>query len=251
MNKKSIWLNNSFFDWTSYNESSSSCDTEKMYRAYELWNHAKQTLDSTNTELYRTDAISTLRRCFNQRLIVIEERYKFKEISNLNKKKYLEILESFNLIRPLMLDKLLTIRNDIEHRDAKPPNHERCMELLDLIWYFLKSTDNLILWRKEDISYTLLTDSGEETQYEISINIDFEANHKMNISGWCQNNFISDTKKNDFIKIHLDDFGTKKERWNNTNNHNDKLEDDIWINGYIEADKELKFKIVKNSLSSR
>ncbi len=38
------------------------------------------------------------------------------------------------------MKQLLAIRNDIEHRDVKPPSTEKCLELLDAVWYFLKST---------------------------------------------------------------------------------------------------------------
>jgi hypothetical protein len=33
------------------------------------------------------------------------------------------------------------IRNDIEHKDASPPSIDRCVELADVTWYFLKTTD--------------------------------------------------------------------------------------------------------------
>jgi hypothetical protein len=37
------------------------------------------------------------------------------------------------------------LRNSIEHQFAKAPTKKRCQELLDFVWYFLRSTDNLLL----------------------------------------------------------------------------------------------------------
>ena len=35
----------------------------------------------------------------------------------------------------------MDIRNEIEHEDAPPPPYVRARELLDMTWYFLRSTE--------------------------------------------------------------------------------------------------------------
>lgn len=249
MKQKAIWINNSFLTWSLFPESSSSVDDEKLHRAYEIWSHAEQILSSKNDELHRADAITALKRCLNQRLQLIEETYNFKALFGKNTH-YLEILEYMNLVRPLMLKKLFTIRNDIEHRDAQPPDIERCLELLDLVWYFLKSTDNILSFRKEDVLYEIYSESTQKTQYWASIDFNYESNHKMDIRGWFPNNFISNTKVDGYIKIFIDEIGTKQENWKNSADLDDKLDDDIWLRGYIDADEELTLKILKDSLNT-
>lgn len=106
-----------------------------------------------------------MKRSLNHRLQLIEKTYHLKTIYFKDKPKgYLELLEKYNIVRPLLMKKLLTIRNEIEHEDSNPPEIERCKELVDIMWYFLKSTDSIVQIKKESICFDLYND-GVETQY--------------------------------------------------------------------------------------
>jgi len=56
----------------------------------------------------------------------------------------LELLASFDVVRPLMLRRLIDIRNFVEHQDSTPPSSDECRMFADLVWYFLRSTDSLV-----------------------------------------------------------------------------------------------------------
>jgi hypothetical protein len=43
-----------------------------------------------------------------------------------------------------MLKRLIDIRNIVEHQDSSPPSTDECQMFADLVWYFLRSTDELV-----------------------------------------------------------------------------------------------------------
>ena len=47
------------------------------------------------------------------------------------------------LIKPVMLGKLIQIRNAVEHQFSDPPTQDSCIELAEFVWYFLRSTDSI------------------------------------------------------------------------------------------------------------
>jgi len=106
-----------------------------------------------------------LKRALNHRLKLIEEIYSFKFVEINNRPKgYLEILEVFGVVRPFLMKRLLTIRNGIEHNDEKPPSYERCLELLDVVWYFLKSTDSMVQFAVRDLAFEI-EEEGDNSYY--------------------------------------------------------------------------------------
>ncbi|WP_444920676.1 hypothetical protein ACJJID_18155 [Microbulbifer sp. CnH-101-G] len=250
MEDNRIWVDKLVLDWCVRSQSSSETSHKDRMRAYELWNHAESILNSNNDELHRVDAISTLKRCLNQRLKFIEYVYGFREISlDSSPKGYLELLETFNLVRPLMLKKLMTIRNDIEHNDAEPPSIERCLELPDLSWYFLKSTDGFLAWRQDDFIYYDVDDNGRETQYWINIAVDFDLNHKFNVRGWVPNEIVAMEPFDGAIELFVDSIGKNKDRWPNKSIHEDKLDNDIYFRGILGENSKFKHQVLRDALS--
>ncbi|MGE8001334.1 hypothetical protein ACQKOF_22335 [Lysinibacillus sp. NPDC093190] len=49
----------------------------------------------------------------------------------------------------------------IEHNNEKPPSYERCLELLDVVWYFLKSTDSMVQFAVKDLAFELDEESDK------------------------------------------------------------------------------------------
>lgn len=254
--KQVIWIKNEILDWHPDGNSKSSTNHREQIRAYELWNHAESLLSSNVNELHRVDAVSTLKRCLNQRLKFIESTYNFKLLSSKNSPKgYLEYLETFDLVRPLMLKKLMEIRNDIEHNDVSPPNMDRCLELLDLTWYFLKSTDNIVTWRVESFELNKITQDGEETQYGLTLDIDFERDHQLKIWGWFPHHYISHHEIDNSMKVLVDRIDTKKELSKERMSadydyiHKNKLDNDIYVTGTLEVKNETKRNIISHTLT--
>ncbi|MDN3446580.1 hypothetical protein QL886_02900 [Psychrobacter sp. APC 3281] len=249
MKKEYIWLCDSVLDWSATIESYSYTNEADRLRAYDLWNHADLILTRNANEFNRVDVVSNLKRCLNQRLKFIEHVYSLKKIALSDSPKgYLEYLESLGLVRPYLLKQMMIIRNDIGHNDALPPNIERCRELLDLTWYFLKSTDNFIFWYKNNFTLSYLTDEGEETQYWLNLSINFKLDHSIKINGWIPKVLLSEEEKQGYTLIELKDFVSKETRWGGTEKHMDKLDNDFWVNGSLKPSEKVRLKVVKHCL---
>jgi len=249
MESKVVWICNSIWDWYPEIQSYGFTSVEDRLRAYKLWEHAEALLTEDSSEFSRVDVVSNLKRCLNQRLKFIEYVYSLKKVALKDSPKgYLEYLESLGLVRPYMLKQLMLIRNDIEHNDAPPPSTDRCKELLDLTWYFLKSTDSFVSWCKHDFILRDLTENGEETQYWLSVDIDYDLDHQIKVNGWVPESCISMEEKPDFTLVEVKDFGSKEERWSSTDNHKDKLDSDCWLNGTLKPTENIRLSLIRASL---
>jgi hypothetical protein len=247
-----IWIKESIFDWEGFRSSWTLNDSMFLERPYQIWEHSLKLFNiKEENSFHRADGISNLKRSINHRLQSIEQIYQFKTFEILNKPKgYLELLETLGLVRPYIMKQLFEIRNDIEHRDTLPPNRERCNELLDIVWYFLKSTDNLVQILKSEGEYTLYSQNEAETNYSFSIEINYGEINKSSIRGWFPKDYINYEKGNGYFKGLLEDIHGK-EKWEDNENsyHKYKLDSDKWINGYINFEPNNIVKPIKSVLS--
>ena len=140
-----IWISPDVLSWHTSNKGWQEQDQRLLRRAHSIWLHADQTLENSLTELQRTDGITALKRALNHRLQLLSKIYLLNQIPIVNKPAgTLQILERLGVIKRVLLNKLLTIRNAIEHDDAAPPSLVDSQELSEFVWYFLRSTDVLV-----------------------------------------------------------------------------------------------------------
>ena len=112
----------------------------------------------------------------------------------------------FGFIRPLMLSKILEVRNLIEHHDQPPPKYERCLELLEFTWYFLRSTDNICRSIIENFS---LETEIEASEYDILLETGKKYDWKLNIkSGIIHNSFLSMFNVGNWIEVRVGELET-------------------------------------------
>ncbi len=150
-----MFLSEKVFDWFSYAESHQALDESFKNRAYELFERSEILLERDMTFDARSECILSLKRTINHRLKTIEKIYSLRSIGLPNKPNgYLELLELCGLVRPLFLKKLMKIRNSIEHEDTNPPSYKECREFLDVVWYFLKSTDGLVSNKPTEVMFS-------------------------------------------------------------------------------------------------
>lgn len=142
---KSGWLAPECLSWNASLESAREAGGTDRHRAYEHLAHAEKLLAMASTdEMHLIDVVTTLKRCVNHRLQDLNAFYDFSSAPLRNRpKRLLDQLAAFDLIRPFLLQHLIDIRNAVEHEDESPPSHERCAELTDVVWYFLRSTDSV------------------------------------------------------------------------------------------------------------
>ena len=142
---KKVWLDPKVLAWNLSVEVSKVHSDRAWKRPYEIWSHAENKLEEVGTELDRVDSIMNLRRCVDQRIRAINDIYDLKKIPISEKPKdILELLQYLGIMRAIMVQKLIDIRNSVEHEGAIPPSQDDCSSFLEFVWYFLRSTDRLV-----------------------------------------------------------------------------------------------------------
>lgn len=180
MSRKSRWLSDELFG------GETACDSWKInrrsvvVRAYQYWERARELLDSPCSPFALADGIANLKRSMNHRLKAIEQAYCLRGFVFPNRPmRYLEILETVGLVRPALLKYLLDVRNAIEHNDARPPSQKRCNELLDMVWYFLRSTDGIT----SEISDSVWFDFLGTPRCSFGVDLKFSKRPRLRIAG--------------------------------------------------------------------
>jgi hypothetical protein len=175
---KLIWLTTEVFAWQREVFGTTSPIGKDTRRPYEYLSHAQGLLAKTPSALQRADALANAKRALNQRLQLLDARYRISSLPlPVREKGLLQRLEALGVLRPLILRRLLDIRNRIEHRDAAPPSARRCAELIDFVWYFLRSTDMLANAIYTAAPFTCLDPNGDETPHVFELDVVFRARH--------------------------------------------------------------------------
>lgn len=199
---KTIWISPEILGWIPVHESHTCYSEDKKKRAYEIWSHAEHILSKTTNEFERVDAITTLKRSINHRLRNISLLYKFDKLKLPNTPRHLlQQLEFFGLVRPMMLRKLMDIRNAVEHKDSKAPSQNRCLELLEFTWYFLKSTDSLCTRVVDSIILHHPEEYHKNDCYCIDSSRD--QNWKFSILGWIPPQIITEKESKGWLIARL------------------------------------------------
>ena len=240
---KTLYLSREIFKWDANISGYSINDLEDVMRPYHILTHSESLIIKNPTAFNLADAIGNLKRALNHRLQLIERLYQLKSLKFASMPKgYLELLEKYGLAKPYLIKKLMEIRNDIEHKDKKPPKLDRCRELLDITWYFLKSTDKLVSSIPCDIELEL------PEKYGCSIEVKFPKKD-FSVSGWFPIKFIKKEKSNNSFKIVCTTIHDGL-YWKNKGEayHKNKNADDIWIIGKLSADANEKYLLIKKML---
>ncbi len=240
-----MYIKDSFLNWNVDIQSWSEINPDEKKRSIELLFRAENHLNFNDDNDSRADAIVTLKRAINHRLKLIEKCYNLKKIDFPDKPKgYLELLESLGIVRPLLLKELMQIRNEIEHNDAKPPKMNVCRIYVDVVWYFLKSTNRMVTINSDDFIFTKMNGKNE-TQYWLNIYKRSDDFQKFKINGWLPKSHLKEnTNLNEYFKIEINDIHSKEQRWNNSKEHSDKKSTDIWVNGILLIDENHRKKLL-------
>ena len=164
-------------------------------KGYELIDHAYDLLQYEE-ELYRSDIIANLRKAVNYRVSDLRncfglDKLKFNKLKSDQK---LEKLQELGVVKSLLIKKLLTIRNGIEYCANTPPIKEECEELIDIVWYFYKSTDRYCEFYPE----SLLVEWGEEREFNFIFDFDFKEHKTIKFFGRLPDGCITEQKKYEY-----------------------------------------------------
>ena len=138
-----MFISNVVLSWKPVVESFSYA-SEDWEHSYSFFCHSEKLLSYATENHFLIDAISNLKRAVDHRIKHIAKTYKLKKTACYALKKNIwDTLAELELIKPVMLGKLIEIRNTVEHKFTDPPSQARCIELSEFVWYFLRSTDSI------------------------------------------------------------------------------------------------------------
>jgi len=207
-----MWISPEILNWKANGESFSAWDNDNIDKTYEMWAHAKDLLENYKGNKYQlVDAMVALKRTVDFRVRTLNESYSFKKIPIKDKPPgILELLAYFDVIRPLMLNSLTTIRNDLEHQYSNPPEIERCLEFLDFVWYFLRSTDYLVNNVLDRFILIPRTEPFLDYDYWLKIETNPEKEWCFRFGGRVEPQMLSKEDKGEWIKVDLEATETQK-----------------------------------------
>ena len=188
-----MYLSKEFLEWPYADRESTGVDYELLIRAHDMWRHAQNRLKEEPSEFDLVDCISALKRAVNSRLKTLDRTYNLSALSSLRpKKQVLEKYQDYGLIRPAILKDLFDVRNLLEHEGIAPPSAVSCRYYVDIVWYFIKSTDSLLQMKCDSLVY------GNDRS-EIFIGPDENWNFAFN--GKLEKSLLSDIDKDQFVEI--------------------------------------------------
>lgn len=178
-----MFISERVLDWNYYTENSSGIshdeENEIVWRAHEIWRYASSLISRDCSEFALCDVIANLKRAVNHRLQALSHAYAFDALPFPNRKQTLEKFQFYGIIRPALLKELFLVRNAIEHQNADPPNLTQCSTYIDFVWYFLKSTDSLLLMKVEDVIFW----SPPDGEYSLTFHPKFDGSWNVLVKG--------------------------------------------------------------------
>lgn len=208
-NDSNMWLSEQVLNWKASCCGTSSTKPQDFFRAYELLQHAESLITTSTNDFQLADGISNLKRALNQRLKYIDQLYSVSAAFPKNVG-FLECLHELGLARPFVIKQLLEIRNSIEHKDAPPPTRMRCLELLDITWYLLKSTDSICSHQRNEIEFQCSDESIGE-QYSFSVQLHRRNVREIQFRCWVPSTFISTEEQVGFFQCQCEKARAKSE----------------------------------------
>lgn len=109
------------------------------------------------------------------------------------------------VVKSLLIGKLLKIRNGIEYDGKTAPSGEECNELIDVVWYFYKSTD---IFSKVKPYDCLIEYEIDGMEYWISMEFDFKEHDRIKIRGRFPVGFVGEIPTNKY-SLNIYDFKMK------------------------------------------
>jgi hypothetical protein len=206
-----MWLTSGILNWESDVDSWTGYEDESWRRVYAIWNHAEHLLRQPSTEFGCVDAITTLKRVIKYRIRHLNEIYEFRQIPVKNKPSdTLELMSYLGIVRPKMVQKLIEVRNAVEHQDAKPPNQDVCLDFLEFTWYFLRSTDMLVRRPVSGISLSPTGDDIDPKYYGVSIEFGPGEGWIPKIIAWVEPSLISLQPIDDWFSLKVEETETRE-----------------------------------------
>lgn len=190
------YISKEVLDWYATIQGGSMGLSDGWARPYDYLNIAFKILETHEDQFELIDCVSNLKRAINHRIKKISSDYQFKKLTSFGfAKGDLDKLNELGAAKPTLINQIHSLRNEIEHKFDKPPKLERCTELADFTWYFLKSTDELCRVIPRDLVFNKDYVFGFDSEYwlNLSKSLRGELWGDLNIRGVINRRLISDS----------------------------------------------------------
>ena len=246
--KATFWISLDMLSWDRRLEGSQLCENMglDLVRPYQLLQHAEDKLIGKPSELDLVDIITTLKTAAFHRKASIERHYELRKIpvSDLPTDS-LERLSFFGLVRPLVLRTLIDIRNHIEHSDGPPPDLTRCKEILEYVWYFLRSTDPLM--REVPETYLLGTpDHDDPNGHWVEVSTGPTRKWRIEVRGWLPDKMVTKLSERGFCLVQGQLNRAKEQLQTEDARRNSE---DAFIDGNIQGPREALIQVYRHYFS--
>ena len=233
-------------------------DASRVERSFQLLAHAQSLVQVGTSELSLADAISNLKRAINVRLQHLEDLYALSRRFPKNVGA-LERLEAIGLARPFLIRQLFELRNEVEHNDAPPPTQSRCLELVDIAWYFLKTTEYACRTVPEGV--VLKCHAGlclREPPLWVGVRLFKNKPETAEVVGWLSPAQLLDQTGPARLSVNIHTYRPKRE----FNSNNDAVsqvvaatnaargEDERWIQGEVTVPPRVQHLLIKLALQT-
>lgn len=194
----SIFIKPDVLNWKARVEHGTYEDQLDWDKPYQYLDLAYDILRLHQRDIGRIDILANLKRAIDHRIKRISKLYSFKMMNSFGfSKEYLERLEQLGLVKPLMIDAIYNIRNQIEHHYFDPPDKQRCAELADFVWYFLKATDSYVRYLVEGVILEFDYQPGYMPVYWVLMKFAYPYNwKKVSIRGWLHPDDLTPSPSN-------------------------------------------------------
>jgi len=247
------WLSSSILSWFPRDEGGTYLDVSMRQRSYKHLQRAEYflTCDAVPSDHDGADCISNLRKCLSHRLKHFESVYNLRPALPTPKKRhYLDVLADLGVIRPSLIQGLFEVRNDVEYNDATPPDLGRCREFVDIVWYFLRSTDAMLYTQRTGMMLTPPDSDTWDSVYWCSFDLEYIPAFDVTLSGWIPSHLASTTEAPSHMVVEAETFQTKSEKWGLESDHADKQDDDVWITGRLLPRPDERHRIIRLALTA-
>ena len=204
---KTIWVSSSFLRWDVSASGWSPVSTSAAKQPYVILSHSADLLKRHSGVLFRVDAVLAMKRALDVRLKRLNHIYSFDRLCGKDIPKHIiQKLEYYGVVRPLMLRKLMDVRNTLEHGHKRPPTAERCEEFHEFVWYFLRSTEGIASWPVDGFEFR---HPVHWANYEIICEKD--RNWTFRLRGWLTPDMVSMTSRKGWACFSLMNIKTRQE----------------------------------------
>ena len=204
------WLSPEILAWQALSFVGDPPNEDLVSRSYAMLEHAEKLLQHPSSDLSLVDVVTTLRRAVDRRVRALHAVYSFRTIPVRDKPNDpLLLLEFFGIVRSRMFQKLVDIRNAVEHEDATPPDLETCKDFAEFTWYFLRSTDRIL--QNVTDGFELQPFGHDERYYSLRVTYGPENSWKPSVWGWIRPGMMIERPEAEWIYLNLEKSETRKE----------------------------------------